>query len=171
MPEIIEALNWADWLLLAIVFVSMVVSIKRGMTREILSLLTWLGAFIIAYIFSEKLALLMTDWIKTPSVRTSVAVLLLFAMTLVVGAMLNNVLADLLSQTGLTGTDRVLGSLFGAVRGVVIVVGLLLFVRSSFSLDLWWKQSVLIPYGLQIGTWSQDTIDSARQLIQQLIAK
>lgn len=167
----LSALNWADWTLIVILLLSVALSIRRGMTREILSLLTWVGAFVISYVFGEKLALLMDSWIKTPSLRTTVAMVVLFAMTLIVGAMLNHVLADMLKKTGLTGTDRILGSLFGFVRGIVIIVALLLFIQSSFSLDPWWKKSLLIHHFIDMGIWAREMIDGINHFIQPLTAK
>lgn len=171
MSKLIDALNWADWLLIAIIVLSILISIKRGMTREILSVLTWVGAFVISYVLGDELALLMDNWIKTPSLRTTIAMVSLFAITLIVGAMLNHVLADMLKKTGLTGTDRILGSIFGLLRGIIIVVALLLFVQSSFSLDPWWKQSVLVPRFVNLGIWARDIIDGIAQFTQQLTAK
>lgn len=171
MSKLLAALNWADWTLIVIILVSVAISIRRGMTREIFSLLTWVGAFVISYVFGDKLAMLMDNWIKTPSLRTTIAMVGLFAMTLVVGAMLNHVLSDMLQKTGLTGTDRILGSVFGFVRGIIIVVALLLFVQSSFSLDPWWKKSLLIQHFVDTGIWARGTIDGIGHFIQQLTAK
>lgn len=141
------------------------------MTREILSVLTWVGAFVISYMLGEKLAMLLDGWIKTPSLRTTIAMVSLFALTLIVGAMLNHVLSDMLKKTGLTGTDRILGSGFGFLRGIILVVALLLFIQSSFSLDPWWKQSLLIPKFVNLGIWARDIIDGITQFTQQLTAK
>lgn len=171
MSKLIDTLNWADWSLIVIIVLSILVSIQRGMTREILSVLTWVGAFVISYVFGEKLATLMDDLIKTPSLRTTIAMVSLFALTLIVGAMLNHVLSDMLKKTGLTGTDRILGSGFGFLRGIILVVALLLFVQSSFSLDPWWKQSLLIPKFVNLGVWARDIIDGITQFTQQLTAK
>lgn len=171
MNKILETLNWADGVLIVIFLVSIGFGIKRGLTREVLSLLSWLSAFVISYVFHDNLATLMSSWITTPSVRTTVAMVSLFAMTMIVGAMLNHVLADLLKKTGLTGTDRLLGVFFGAARGVVIAVALLLFVQSSFSLDPWWKQSYFIPKLIALGHWSQEMIDGIVLLTQSLTAK
>lgn len=171
IDRVMAALNWADWLLILVVVTSMAFSIKRGMTREVLSLLSWVAAFVVANAFADKLAALMAGAIKTPSVRLTVAMLLLFSMTLIVGAMLNHVFADILEKTGLTGTDQILGTLFGAVRGMVVVVTLLLFTRSSFSLDPWWQQSSLIPFFMKVGTWSRESIEAMEMFFKHLIAK
>jgi len=171
MSELIDALNWADWSLIVIIILSILISVRRGMTREILSVLTWVGAFVISNVFGEKLAMLLDGWIKTPSLRMTIAMVSLFALTLIVGAMLNHVLSDMLKKTGLTGTDRILGSGFGCLRGVIIVVALLMFIQSSFSLDPWWKQSLLIPKFINLGVWAKDIIDGVMQFTQQITAK
>ena len=160
----LQAFNWADWFLIILVAISIVFSVMRGLAREIFSLASWVAACVIAYVLADELALLLRNVISTPSLRQGIAMVLLFAATLIVGAMLNHVFSDVLKKTGLTATDRILGSLFGLVRGVVIAMALLLFVRHSFSQDPWWNQSLLIPHIVKAGLWSQQAIDGISQI-------
>ena len=69
-------------------------------------------------------------------------------MTLIVGAIVNFVIAQLVDKTGLTGTDRVLGAAFGLLRGVLIVAAVLFFLDTftNFEQTEWWKESKLIPH-------------------------
>src|SRR5690625_5741006 len=87
-------MNWADWVILGILLVSSLISIKRGFVKEALSLATWLVAFIVAMLFSDRLALLLINLIETPSIREMVAFAVLFASTLVVCAMVNHLRSE-----------------------------------------------------------------------------
>ena len=75
------------------------------------------------------------------------AIGLLFIATLLVGALINYVMGQLVSKTGLSGTDRVLGLCFGGIRGTLIVAAVL-FGLDTFTpaSDMaWWDHSRLIP--------------------------
>ena len=156
-------MNWADWTILAILGVSCLISLKRGFIKEALSLVVWVLAFIVAVTFRDQLASLLVDNIATPSVRQMVAFTILFVATLIVGAMVNYLIGELVRMTGLSGTDRLLGMIFGLARGVIIVMAILLLLPPVIPIDQdpWWKQSLLIPHFLQFESW-------ARQLSAQL---
>ena len=74
-----------DWVILAVVLISALISIKRGFVKEMLSLASWIAAFIIARIFSGHLDVLLIQWFETPSARYGAAFAILFAATLIVG--------------------------------------------------------------------------------------
>src|SRR5690625_7128300 len=138
-------MNWADWVILDMLLVSSLISIKRGFVKEALSLATWLVAFIVAMLFSDRLALLLINLIDTPSVREMVVFAVLFASTLVVGAMVTHLVSELVRMTGLAGTDRFFGMIFGMARGLVVVMALLLLLSSLFPVLLYvcWHAAAL----------------------------
>src|SRR5690625_7760785 len=105
-------MNWADWVILGILLVSSLISIKRGFVKEALSLATWLVAVIVAMLFIDRLALLLINLIETHSIREMVAFAVLFASTLVVGAMVNDLVGQLVRMPGLGGAVRVCGMFF-----------------------------------------------------------
>ena len=151
--------TWIDWLIAGIVIISALISLKRGFFKEILSLLTWLAAIFVAWFFGGALSERFTDYIETPSVRLLVACALLFIATLMVGALINRMIAELVQITGLSGTDRILGVVFGGLRGcllVTILVGLLTMV--PLKQDQAWKQSVLLPHFMLLADWSKQTV-------------
>src|SRR5690554_6870921 len=98
-----------DWVILAVVAVSVLISLKRGFVKEALSLATWVIAFIVARMFGANLATLLVGTVDTESLRWVIAFTILFAGTLVIGALLNHLLIEFIRMTGLTGTDRVFG--------------------------------------------------------------
>ena len=159
-------MNWADWTILAIVGISGLFSIKRGFVKEALSLLTWVTAFVIARLFTDALATVLTDYIQTPSFRIVSAFGILFILTLIVGALVSNLVSLLVEATGLSGTDRILGMGFGLARGALLVVVLVaLLGETPAVLDTWWKESELIPHFVLMETWSKEVASEIGQLI------
>ena len=136
-----------DYIIIGIIAFSILVSLLRGFVREVLSLGSWVVAFIVASQFHPYLAAYLTQ-IESMYIRNGTAIGILFVLTLIVGAIVNYVISQLVDKTGLSGTDRVLGAIFGLVRGALIVAALLFFMDTftNFEQTDWWKESQLIPY-------------------------
>lgn len=139
-------MNWVDFSILGIIAVSTLISLVRGFVKEAISLVVWFGALFIASNFYADLAVYFTA-INDVYLRNGAAIAALFICTLLLGGMLNYVIGQLVQVSGLSGTDRVLGIVFGALRGVLIVSALLFFMDtfSSAASSQWWQTSVLIP--------------------------
>ncbi|MFT0211095.1 CvpA family protein [Pseudomonas sp. F1_0610] len=151
------ALIWVDWVIIAIIVISAVISLVRGFVKEALSLITWVIAGLIAWLFGSALAPHLEPYIDTPSMRVIVACTILFVIALLLGGLVNFLISQLIKVTGLSGTDRVLGMVFGAARGamlVVIAVGLLSL--APVRQDQWWHDSALIPHFLVMADWSKN---------------
>ncbi len=112
-----------------------------------MSLLIWFGAFFIASQYYAKLAVYFSN-IEDDMFRNGAAIAALFVATLIVGALINYVIGQLVQKTGLSGTDRVLGIVFGGLRGVLIVSAVLFFVDTFTTLNNseWWETSELVPH-------------------------
>jgi len=153
------AFIWVDWAIIAIIAVSSLISLTRGFVKEALSLVTWIVAGVIAWMFGGALSQHLVDYVSTPSLQVIAACAILFVATLLVGALVNFLVGELVRVTGLSGTDRVLGMVFGAARGgllVVLLVGLLSL--APVQRDAWWQQSVLLPHFLMVADWSKNLI-------------
>lgn len=145
---------WIDYVILAIVGLSTLVSLARGFVKEAISLVIWVSAFVVASQFYLDLASFLTN-ISDQLLRNAAAVAILFIATIVVGSLVNYFISQLVEKSGLTGTDRILGLVFGAIRGVLIVSALLFFVDAFTPLSdsPWWQQSKLIPEFKVIVEW------------------
>ena len=153
------SLTWVDWAIVAIIAVSALISLTRGFVKEALSLLTWIIAGLVAWLFGGALAELLVPYIETPSLRVIAACSILFVMTLLLGGLVNYLISQLVKATGLSGTDRFLGMVFGAARGallVVVAVGLLSL--APVEADAWWRESLVIPHFLLVADWSKNLI-------------
>lgn len=140
-------MNWADIAILSIIGISALISLFRGFVREVLSLAAWVAAFWVAFAFTEQGASYLTDYISIPSARYVVAFVVLLVVSLLLIGIANHLIAKLIDQTGLTGTDRMLGVVFGIVRGVAIV-GVIVFLAGLTPVprDPWWRESMLMGH-------------------------
>jgi membrane protein required for colicin V production len=136
---------WVDYLIVGIIGISALIGLARGLIREVVSLVVWVAAVYVAWMYHREVADQLIPWISTPSVRVVLAFVILVLTVLIAGTLVGYLLSTLVEKTGLTGTDRLLGSLFGAGRGVVLVA-MLVFLGALTPLheDPWWKQSALI---------------------------
>lgn len=147
-------MNWVDYSIIGVIGLSALISLVRGFVTEILSLVVWVLSFWVAWTFFREVADQLTPWISLPSVRLAVAFGLLLVICLIVGGLLNFLVGRLVDGTGLSGTDRLLGVLFGLVRGAV-VVAVLVFLAGLTPLpnDPWWRESQLIGHFQALAHW------------------
>lgn len=161
-------MNWIDFAILAIIALSAVISLIRGFVKEAISLTVWIAAFFIASNYYLQLANFFSN-ISEPTIRNATAIAVLFISSLVVGALINFVIGKLVQSTGLSGTDRLLGLVFGALRGV-LVVSAVLFFADAFTPAAGsegWQQSVLVPEFSFIIEWFFDYLKSHSSLMQK----
>ena len=127
---------WIDIAILAVISVSTLISLVRGFVKEAVSLVVWFSAFFIASTFYVNVATLLTN-ISDQFLRNAAAIAILFISTLIIGALVNYLISQLVSKTGLSGTDRVLGLVFGALRGALVVSAMLFFMDAFSSADVY----------------------------------
>ncbi len=161
----------ADLFFLAIVAISAIIGLFRGLMREGLSLAAWILAFVLALRFGPLAAEHLTAYVSVPSVRLATAYSVIFLATLIVGAIINYFLGKMVRATGFSGTDRTLGLLFGVARGVAIIVIAIMLARLTVvSEDGWWKESQFVsylePWAEQLQDWLPDDLDKQMDAIQ-----
>ncbi|HET6587640.1 MAG TPA: CvpA family protein [Oleiagrimonas sp.] len=147
-------MNWADYAIIAVLALSVLVGLWRGLISEVLALAIWVAAFWVAWMFGPRVATAFQGSIDQPSIRIILGYVLCFVGVLIVGALIKFVMAKLIQGTGLSGSDRMLGMLFGLARGVLLVA-LLVFLLgfTPFTRDPWWHQSKLLPTFITTADW------------------
>ncbi|NIM71284.1 MAG: CvpA family protein [Xanthomonadales bacterium] len=148
-------MGWPDYIILSVIALSVLVGLIRGFIREAFALVVWTAAFVIAFKFSAPTADLMAETIELPSARTALAFGGLFLAVLLVGGLITFLVGQLVDRTGLSGTDRLLGAVFGAGRGLVLVVLVLLVAGfTPIPRDQWWREAPLVQSLLPLVSWS-----------------
>lgn len=146
--------NWFDFVILAVIFLSIIVSFFRGFLREAISLITWLIAIIVALKFAGPLGNELSSHIESASLRFIIAFVILFFGVLIAGLIVNLIIKLLVEKTGMGFFDRLLGGLFGAARGILLVAIVLMFLYvTKFQDETWLKQSKLTPHFQPLVSW------------------
>ena len=153
-------MNLIDVLFVLVVAVSLLVGVWRGLLRELLSLLSWLVAAYLAWRFHGLLMPPLAGAIASPGARQAAALLLVFIGALIMLALLSHLLVSLLKRSPLRGTDRVLGAVFGALRGLVLIGAAVLLVEATpLQKSLWWQGSTLVPQARGTAHWLRSTVE------------
>lgn len=148
-------MEYTDLVVIGIIAISMLVGAIRGFIKEAFSLAVWAAAFLIAFQYSGALALQLESHIELPSARTALAFSGLFLVVLLIGGLVTFLVGELVEKTGLSGTDRLLGGVFGGVRGLVLVLVLMLVAGlTPVPQDPWWQSSRSIQSLLPLAEWS-----------------
>jgi membrane protein required for colicin V production len=161
--------NWADYIILAVLGLSVLIGLWRGLISEVLALLIWVGAAWVTWTFGPSVSELYAQKISLPSARLAAGYATCFVGVLVGGVLLRFLVNRLVAGTGLSGTDRMLGMLFGLARGVLLVTfGVFLVSMTALSRDPWWQQSMLLPQFKGMAGWVGEQVPSgARRYLQQ----
>lgn len=147
--------NAADWGVVSILGLSILLSLWRGFVREAISLAGWVAAFVVANMFVGNLASFLTPWIDNVTGRYVASYAILLAGTLVVGGITGLLAAQMVKASGLTVMDRLLGTGFGLVRGIIIVLVLMYLLRQLAPPQnlVWLEQAQLTPYMDMLAQW------------------
>lgn len=136
---------WIDIGIVAIIALSAIVGFLRGFLKEAVGLATWILAFYLAFIAAVPVSDRLAQWIQVESARLAAGFVIVFLLVLIAGAIVNYLLSQLVSSTGLAGTDRIIGIAFGAIRGIaVLVVLVLLGGLTPLPQESWWQDSTLM---------------------------
>jgi membrane protein required for colicin V production len=135
-----------DYVVLTIIGFSVVVSVVRGFSREVLALLGWIVAFVAANALSGLVAEWFAAFIQDGSTRALTAFVTVFIVTLVLASLFAMAVSRMLKGAGLGLEDRLLGGFFGFARGMLIVLVMVLISGlTALPRQPMWTDAMLSP--------------------------
>jgi membrane protein required for colicin V production len=152
-------MNYLDWTLIGIGVASALWGLMRGLVREVLSLAGWIASFWLAQAYASPVG----EWLPisegSGTVRQLLGFVLVLVAVLVLSTLLAIVLKKLASAVGLGPLDRLLGAVFGALRGLLLLLSITIVVGLSpwRSQEMW--QTSAVPQ------WLRGTLLSLRPLL------
>ena len=137
-------MNSLDWMLLAPLLVSGLLGVWRGVVREVMSVLAWVTGVVLAGRFAADLA--HTLPLSGDVLPHAMAWLLILLVVLMAAGLLARLLKQLLSVAGLGLADRLLGGVFGLVRGTMVLMLIVLLIGlTPFTKYPIWTSSQVVP--------------------------
>jgi membrane protein required for colicin V production len=124
-------LHWVDLLIIAVIALSILTGLIRGFVKELIALAVWILAIWFAFNYSQSLDPWLQKYIADKTTRTITAFMVILIGVLIAGGIVNAILSFILKQSGLSGTDRLLGMVFGFVRGVFIIALLMVAIKMT----------------------------------------
>ena len=157
-----------DIILVAIVFISMLFGAIRGFLRESVALLGWLVGLWLAWRYAPELEPYLGGALAGTELQVWIARLILLLAAVIAAWLIGSLLGYLVQRSGLTlGLDRMLGAVFGLVRGAVIV-GFAVMLADAAQLrgEDWWKSSKLIPVGEEMASILRGYVETGRRVVE-----
>ncbi len=156
-------MNWTDYVIIALMAFSCVAGVYRGLMREVVSLITWVAAFWLAWHFAYLLESHLGGALNSEGVRTWAARTIIFVAVLLLGTAIGAIVTQFVRVSLLTSLDRMLGFLFGFLRGFV-VLGVLVLLCHAVRLngEHWYKDSTLVPYAEHAGNVLRAMVGESR---------
>ena len=136
------ALAIADWIFIGVLVFSLLVGAWRGLMFEVISVVSWIAAFVLAQWFAPAVAHWLPISSTSEALRYGLGFLIVFIGTIFAGSLIAFMVKKMLAAVGLSPADRMLGAAFGVVRGVVILLALTVLVgMTPFRSAPWWQES------------------------------
>ncbi len=135
-----------DYAVFAIVGFSVLLSVIRGLVREVFALAAWAIAFVVAWFFGSELATLMPEEIPSLELRLLAGFATVFFLVLLAMSLVAIAASQLVKSAGLSVEDRMLGAMFGLARGLLVVMALVLAAgATSLPAEPVWREAALRP--------------------------
>ncbi|MGH8185217.1 MAG: CvpA family protein [Steroidobacteraceae bacterium] len=160
-------MNGADYLMLGVLLASMLLGMLRGFVREAVGLLAWLGGLWFAWRYAPLLEPYLGGMVGEPPVSTWTARIAIVLVVLLLGWLVAGILGYFLRHSALSVmVDRLLGLVFGTLRGAVVVAVIVMFGQ-FVEMDRvdWWKRSSLMPYAGEFASWIQSFAETGLKVL------
>jgi membrane protein required for colicin V production len=136
-----------DYIILAIILISAVMGLVRGLLREAVAVITWFLAIVLAWSFASSLEPMLGGILVGSPLRIWAARAIIFVGVLLLGGAVAVILGHYVRVSMFAGMDKFLGFVFGIIRGVVIVGAFTIAIQAlRMDEDARWKNSKLLPY-------------------------
>jgi membrane protein required for colicin V production len=158
-----------DYILAATVLLSVLFGVARGFLRESIALLGWLVGLWLAWRYAYLLEPFLGGYLAGTELQDWVARGLVLLAVVIASWMLGALLSYLVQRSGLTlGVDRLLGGLFGLVRGAVIVgFAVMLGQAAGLGGEAWWRESRLMPLGEEMASVLRGYVETGRKYVSE----
>ena len=131
-----------DWILLALLAASMLLGAMRGLVYEVLSVMGWIAAFLLAQWFAPTVSEKLPMQGSGETLRFAAAFVLVFIASVFAAGLISSLMKKLISAVGLRPVDRILGAIFGAFRGLILLLALSVVVHmTALHESDWWLES------------------------------
>lgn len=148
--DFFSTLTWIDIVVIVVIAASTLLSLARGLIKEVASLAVWVIAIVGASRLAHFVAELLPQWLSPP-IQQTVGFLVVLIVILLIGKLVTLALKELVSASGIATFDRFLGMFFGLARGALIVVVLaVLAAMTSLPGEPAWKDAKTRPF-LELG--------------------
>lgn len=135
-----------DYFVVIVVALSLLIGVWRGVVSEILALLAWVAAFVVARTWASDAGQVLVDHTSEAAWQQLAGFVAIFVSVLVLFALGRWIVSMLVKAVGLGSLDRLLGAVFGIARGLFVVwVVTLLAGLSDLPKQAWWRQAILSP--------------------------
>jgi membrane protein required for colicin V production len=156
-------MNLTDYLVLAVIVLSAFIGGMRGLLREAIALLSWLIGLFLAWHFADLIEPHLGGLLADSDVRPWAARVIILALVVLLGWGIGVAAGQFVRLSIFSGLDRMLGCLFGVLRGCVllgvfVILGQLLRLQG----EQWWRHSLLIPYGESIANGLRSLVGEER---------
>lgn len=132
-----------DIVIFVVVLLSAFIGLGRGLVKEVLSIAAWITALVVAILFSAYVGGFLPETWGSVALRQSLGFVLLFVGSLIMASVVKSLISKLVESTGLSGTDRFLGFLFGSARGLLVTLVVLIGLEQVASDTTWWQEARL----------------------------
>ncbi|MCE2990681.1 MAG: CvpA family protein [Burkholderiales bacterium] len=140
-------MNAVDYAIIVLMLLSIGVGVIRGAIREVMNLIGWVLAFVLAYTYAGSLALQFSEWVGEPLARTVLAWATIFLSVMVLAALVASLLSEVVRKLGLSALDRGVGALIGFARGVLMLLAITLIVGlTRVPQSAPWREAALTPW-------------------------
>jgi membrane protein required for colicin V production len=160
-------LNIADWFVLLLLFISTAIGFYRGFLREMLTVITWIIAGMIATSYGKDVGEIFV-FVETPALKEVFGIFAVFMSIVFVGFVFKYLICRAFNITGASKLDRLAGGVFGWIRASAIIIGVILASPPAVFQQNWYQKSVIMP---KYNTIAQAIVKATPQSFRDMLKK